>query len=128
VIGLRDAVGELRALADVISDLLAPGVWHLGLFIVAVELHGTGAALDCYQALECWMRSQGARFVRLGALAGNERAARFWRARGFVGTRRREGVSMGRLTHTLIAMAKPLGDTTLAEYLTLVPRDRPGSP
>jgi ribosomal protein S18 acetylase RimI-like enzyme len=35
VIGFVNEAGELVAMADVVSDLLATGVWHIGLFMVA---------------------------------------------------------------------------------------------
>jgi len=35
LVGYVDANDSLVALADVITDLLAPGVWHIGLFIIA---------------------------------------------------------------------------------------------
>ena len=129
VIGLREAAHGLVAVADVIEDLLAPRVWHLGLFLVPERLQGTGLALRAYDALESWVRSSGARWLRLGAVRGNDRAERFWRARGYCEIRRRTGVEMGRRVNELLVMVKPLADAPLAEYLELVPRDRPeGAP
>lgn len=128
VIGLREAADELVAVADVIEDLLAPRVWHVGLFLVPERLHGTGIALRAYDALESWMRSSGARWLRLGAVRGNDRAERFWRRRGYCEVRRRPGVEMGRRVNELLVMVKPPADAPLAEYLALVPRDRPESP
>lgn len=128
VIGLREGPGELAAVADVIEDLLAPRVWHVGLFLVAERLHGTGIALRAYDALESWMRSNGARWLRLGVVRGNDRAERFWRGRGYREVRRRSGVAMGRRVNELLVMVKAPPGARLAEYLALVPRDRPESP
>jgi GNAT superfamily N-acetyltransferase len=119
-IGWRDASGALAAMADVVEDLLAPAVWHLGLFIVAGPLHGTGVARDAYDALESWIGTRGARFLRLGVVDGNVRAERFWRSRGYVEVQRRGGVAMGRKTHTLFVMAKPVGTASLDGYRALV--------
>ena len=125
VIGYVDSDGALVAMANVVSDLLAPDVWHLGLFIVATSHHGTGAAQALYCGLEDWAAANGARWMRLGVVQGNQRAERFWQAQGYVQTRTRDGVIMGKLTHTIRVMMKPLTGGTLSAYLLLVPRDHP---
>ena len=125
LVGYVDAGGALVALANVITDLLAPGVWHIGLFIVATSRHGTGDAQALYQGLEAWAKVNAANWLRLGVVQGNARAERFWEARGYIQTRTRDGVAMGKLTNTLCVMVKPLSSGTLEHYLSLVPRDRP---
>ena len=127
VLGFRERGAELVAVADVIEDLLAPRVWHIGLFLVAQPLHGTGLAQRGYAALESWMGSRGGRWLRLGAVAGNDRAERFWRSQGYLEVTRRKAVPMGCKLNELLVMAKPLAGGTLADYLALVPRDRPGA-
>ena len=125
VIGYVGADGSLAAMVNVVSDLLAPSVWHIGTFIVATSRHGSGDAHALYRELESWALRNGARWLRLGVVRGNARAERFWERNGFIQTRLREGVSMGRLTHTVRVMAKPLVGDSLEQYLTLVERDRP---
>lgn len=125
LIGYFDEEGVLQAIANVFSDLLAPGVWHIGLLIVATARHGNGDAHVLYRSLEAWAAQNGARWMRLGVVQGNARAERFWESAGFVEVRRREGEVMGRLTNTLRVMAKPLAGDSLGAYLALVPRDRP---
>ncbi len=125
VLGWHDSGGELVAMSDVIQDLMARDVWHVGLFMVAGAHHGRGVAQACYADLEAWMAGCGARWSRLGAVEGNVRAERFWRAQGYTEVRRRHGVEMGRRTHVLLVMAKPLAGGALDEYLALVARDRP---
>jgi ribosomal protein S18 acetylase RimI-like enzyme len=122
-----DAGGAMVALADVVSNLLAPGVWHVGLFIVATRLHGSGRASEAFDALEAWVRDGGAQWLRLNVAVGNTRAERFWERTGFAEVRRREGVRIGRQDNTMRVMLKPLAGGSLAEYLALVPRDRPES-
>ncbi|HUL55494.1 MAG TPA: GNAT family N-acetyltransferase [Usitatibacter sp.] len=122
-LGFEDGAGSLVANADVVSHLLAKDVWHVGLFIVATRLHGSGAARSMYGALEDWMAAGGARWSRLGVVAGNARAERFWERMGYVEVRKRRGVRMGQRVNDLRVMVKPLGGS-LAEYLELVPRDR----
>ena len=115
----------MQAMANVVSDLLAPGVWHIGLFIVATSRYGTGDAQALYRGLETWAAANGANWLRRGVVQGNVRAERFWEALGFVQTRTRSGVEMGKLTNTLRVMVKPLASGTLEQYLSLVERDRP---
>ena len=128
LLGYMDAEGSLLAMANVVSDLLAPGVWHIGLFIVATARHGTGDAQRLYRGFEAWARSNGANWLRLGVVQGNARAERFWETFGFVQTRTRAGVEMGKLTNTLRVMVKPLASDSLEQYLSLIPRDRPEVP
>jgi len=47
---------------------------------------------------------------------------------GYTQVRIREGVTMGRLTHTLRVMVKPFGGQTIDELLSQVSRDRPEVP
>jgi GNAT superfamily N-acetyltransferase len=116
---------RLAAMANVVSDIVAPNVWNLSTFIVATERHGTGDAASLYRGLEAWAAQQGAQWLRLGVVAGNVRAERFWERQGYTQTRLRQGIQMGRLTNTLRVMFKPLAGGSLEQYLTRVARDRP---
>ena len=106
---------------------MAPGVWHIGLFIVATALHGRGVAQALYHGLERWPRERGAQWLRLGVVEGNARAERFWIRCAYVQVRKRDNFQVGTLVRTVRVMAKPLAGGTLAEYLALVARDRPES-
>jgi GNAT superfamily N-acetyltransferase len=128
VIGYVDAAGSLNAMANIVSDLLAPGVWHIGTFIVATSRHGTGDAQALYRGLEQWARANGADWLRLGVVVGNTRAERFWRSEGYSETRTRDGVRFGSQARTVRVMFKPLAGGTLAEYLSIIARDRPEPP
>ena len=125
VIGYVDADGRLAAMGEVITDLLAPGVWHIGLFIVATARHGGGEARALAAELEAWARANGADWLRLGVVEGNARAERFWASRGFVPLRTRGGCQMGSRTNVICTMVKPLDGGSLSRYLELVERDRP---
>lgn len=127
MVGIRDDSGQLFAMATVVSNLLAAQVWHIGLFIVATSLHGSGQASLIYQSLEQWMKTQGAQWIRLGAVVGNLRAERFWEKMGYTEVRQRTGVPSGQQINTLRVMVKPVGNHSLAQYLDLVARDRPDS-
>jgi len=125
-IGFVNDANELEGIAGVLSDFLAAGVWHIGLYVVATSLHGSGVARSIHAALEAWMKHEGAQWVRLGVVAGNARAERFWERSGYIDMRTREGVEMGKRINTVRVMVKPLCGGALASYLERVPRDRPG--
>jgi len=114
-------------MASITANLLAPRVWHIGLFIVATSLHGSGTAASLYAGLEAWLKAQGALWIRLGAVVGNTRAERFWERQGYTEVRRRAGTQLGDVTHTVRVFVKPLGTSGLDDYLGLVARDRPES-
>lgn len=125
VLGYVDSAGRLAAMANIVSDLLAPGVWHIGTFILATARHGSGDAQLLYRSLEEWAARNGARWLRLGVVHGNRRAERFWERHGFTEARLRRGIAMGKRTNTLRVMFKPLAGGSLEEYLKVVERDRP---
>lgn len=122
-----DASGDLAGMATIVGDFIADHVWHIGLFIVASALHGSGAAPVLYRKLEQWMVDRGARWIRLGVVQGNAKAERFWQRSGYVQVRERGPLQMGRKTNLLRVMVKPLAGGTLDAYLALVGRDRIGA-
>lgn len=125
VIGFTDRDGAIFAMVQVLSDLPAKAVWHIGLFVVATARHGKGDAQAILSWLEDWVRGHGAAWLRLGVVMGNRRAERFWERSGFVQTRARRGVVLGASTHDIRAMIKPLAGGSIADYLAFVARDRP---
>lgn len=128
MIDVTAADGSMDAMANVVSDMLAQDVWHIGLFIVATRLHGKGAGAGIYEALEGWMRQHGAQWIRLGVVAGNARAERFWEKMGYVEVRKRLAVQMGAKVNDLRVLVKPVARGTITDYLAVVARDRPGTP
>jgi len=128
MLGFLDGDGELVAMATIVGDFIAEHVWHLGLFIVATALHGSGAAHAMYRQLEDWMVERGAHWIRLGVVAGNARAERFWERVGYAEVRRRGPLQMQRRTNLLRVMVKPLDGRAIDAYLARVARDRPGAP
>jgi len=124
LLAFRDASGEIIGVAEMLANLFAFGVWHIGLFIIATRLHGKGAAHLWYGALESWMRSQGCEWIRLGVAQGNQRAERFWEKLGYREMRKRE-VQLGARPNTIRVMMKPLAGRPVSDYLSLVARDRP---
>lgn len=125
LLGFVDDSNSLMGMANVVSDLWANGVWHIGLFLVATSRNGTGDAKAIYEALEGWAISNRARWLRLGVVRGNVRAEKFWERAGFIEVRTREGVEIGSKVNTIRVMSKALAGGSVAEYLELVSRDRP---
>jgi len=125
VLGYIASDGSLAAMANIVSDMLAPTVWHISTFIVATARHGSGDAATIYQSLEVWASKHGAKWLRLGVVRGNPRAEHFWDRQGFTEARVRYGVQMGVQTNALRVMFKPLTGGTLEQYIALVARDRP---
>ena len=126
--GFFDREGELVGVSNVLTDFLADGVWHIGLFLVATRLHGRGAAIELCDALEAAMAAGGARWIRLGVVIGNERADRFWARRGYREVRVRHGIDVGGRINDVRVLVKPLKGGALDDYLALVERDRSDSP
>ncbi|MEK8047962.1 GNAT family N-acetyltransferase [Ideonella margarita] len=125
LVGYFNAEGALAAMANVVSDLFAPGIWHISTFIVETARHGQGDAQAIYDGLERWAAKHGANFMRLGVVLGNARAERFWEKQGYLQTRLRHGVELGGQINTLRVMCKPLSGGTLGQFLQMVERDRP---
>ena len=126
--GLFDAQGQAQGVLVVVSDLVASGVWHITLMLLADSQLGRGVAQAVFAQTEDWARQQGARWLRLAVVQGNLRGQRFWAACGFQTVRVRPDVDTGGRLNSLEVMVKPLGDETIAGYLALVPRDRPAAP
>ncbi|MDX2219960.1 MAG: GNAT family N-acetyltransferase [Burkholderiales bacterium] len=125
LVGFHDAEDRLVGIAEIVSNLLAFSVWHIGLFVIATARHGNGDARALHDALVHWCALQGVEWMRLGVVEGNIRAERFWAQCGYIETRKRHGLVMGQRTNTVRVMLKPLAGGTVEEYLSLVPRDRP---
>lgn len=124
----RDAQGHLVAVVNIAADLLAAGVWHIGLLLVHTRWHGSGLAQRLHADLEAWAVAKGAQWLRLTVAVGNTRAERFWPRLGYVQVRTREGITMGRQVNRVSIQVKPVGQGTIDGYLALVVRDRPGAP
>ena len=117
------ASGELVGVIDGVKDLLAPGIWHVGLFFVAERLHGSGFAAGLHAALQDWMQGQGARWLRLNVVDRNLRGARFWRRQGYAFVCPREWTAPSGRVNTVWTLVKPLAGESLAGYLGAQTRD-----
>ncbi|WP_438866620.1 GNAT family N-acetyltransferase [Pseudomonas sp. L1(2025)] len=127
-LGYRDTQDQLAAVVNIAADLLAVGVWHIGLLLVHTRLHGAGFARQLHADLEAWAVSNGAQWLRLTVVVGNTKAERFWPKLGYVQVRTREGIRMGRQVNRVSIQVKPLAGGQMDEYLKRVERDRPDMP
>jgi len=126
MVGLFEASEALAGIAVILSDFCAARVWHIGLFLIATPLRGTGAAGRIYDALEAWMRQSGAAWLRLGVVVGNGPGERFWERCGYRQVRVREGLDTGGRLNDVRVLVKALApQASLDAYLALVARDRP---
>lgn len=123
--GVFDAEGALVAHLNFLKDFVAPGVWHLALFILASARHGQGEGARIYQAFEQWCGQQGARWMRLGVVVGNAKGESFWTRQGFIEVRQRDGIAAGQRVNRVRVLVKPLTGGPLSHYLSQVARDRP---
>ena len=126
VLGFLDSGDRVVATASVLTDLPAPGVWHISLFMVTSALHGTGLAALLYERLETWAKDEGASWLRLDVVVGNRKAERFWEKSGYSDVRQTI-VQFGSTTRPVRVMVKPLGGSDIEEYFREVPGDRPKS-
>lgn len=121
---VRERAGAaLDGWIQIVEDLLAPGVWHIGLFLVAEARHGSGLAQALHAALEAWAIEGGARWLRLGVAAINGRGARFWRRQGYAYVCSRDVEAGGGRVNEIWVLVKPLPGEDLAGYLAAQARD-----
>lgn len=125
---LQPGSERLIAVLQVCSEAPAPGVWHLGLLMVHPAQRRRGLARRLLAALEAWAAQSGARWLRLGVVAGNGPAERLWCSQGFRELRCRVSQAAGQPPGPVRVLLKrlpglpALGDW--ADYLAAVPRDR----
>lgn len=125
--GVFSPDGALRGVLVLVSDLAASGVWHIALFLLDRDIRSTGAAQRLHAALEDWARRRSAVWMRLSVIRGNAVAERFWARCGYQEVRTRAYVNASGQPVMASVMIKALAGGTMAEYLTLVPRDVPGA-
>lgn len=126
VLGLYESAGgALQGVLIVVEDLVARGVWHVALLWLHAKAQGQGRGSALYRAAEAWMQARGARWIRLGVVAGNRRAEGFWPKLGFVPVRWRRAVDTGGRVNDVRVLLHPLVDEPLEDYLAQVPRDHP---
>lgn len=100
--------GQLVGYLDVIRDYPQHGTWSLGLMMLIPECRNRGLGRQVYQSFERWAASQGAVQMRLGVVAQNTGAYRFWQRLGF-DTVERKRMTFGRQENDVSVMVKHVG-------------------
>jgi ribosomal protein S18 acetylase RimI-like enzyme len=75
---------RLVGVADLIQDFPGSGEWYVGLLLLVQQERSRGLGRGLWTELESWLRSSGARAVRLVVQEQNPRGAAFWTSLGFV--------------------------------------------
>jgi len=102
----RQDDGTVVGRADALDMHPRDRVPWIGLLELHADVHGHGLGREAAQALADCYRSQGQTRLRLGVDDGNDGAARFWRALGYVTVDRRERDSpLGRLGVDVLELA-----------------------
>jgi GNAT superfamily N-acetyltransferase len=108
ILALRDAGGALVGVLEGIRDYPARDEWYLGLMLLAPEARRQRRGEPLIRAYEAWVRSQGARLLRLGVSEPNTAAHRFWLRVGYREEQWVGPLKMGELTYRVLRMTKPL--------------------
>jgi GNAT superfamily N-acetyltransferase len=82
---LEDGAGAQGIVAGV-HDETDPAVVHLMAMWVHSSIRGSGAADELVAAVLAWALSEGAKWVRLNVIQGNDRARHFYERMGFCPT------------------------------------------
>lgn len=131
VLGWRDD-GRLYALAAILRDFPADGIWYLGFMIVDPAKRRQGIGRSIYQTIEQWAAGRGAREMRLSVLEVNEGADRFWRSLGYKELRRVGPHTFKTLRHRRIELARALSNVAVGvdskAMVAAFPFDHPGEP
>ncbi len=83
VFGVVNSDGELTGIVDLVRDFPEKSVWMLGLMLLAPEERGKGTGRAVHAALAKWSKALGAKALRIGVVAENEKGARFWNSLGY---------------------------------------------
>jgi GNAT superfamily N-acetyltransferase len=91
------AAEEARGMVAGLRDETDPAVVHLMAMWVHPNIRGSGGADELVSTVVGWAKSEGATFVRLKVIQGNDRARHFYARMGFCptgveGVRERDGL------------------------------------
>ena len=74
---------RLDGVVALLREPLREATWWIGLLLLDPAARNNGAGTRIFEATRDWLASQGARFIYIGVVVGNEAAHKFWLARGF---------------------------------------------
>ena len=93
--GLFGADGELLAVIDAVRGAPAESTWILAGLLVRPDVRGRGIAAALLEALEGWVRAQGARVIHFPVQRRNRQALQFARRSGFTPRAEASGQAFG---------------------------------
>jgi GNAT superfamily N-acetyltransferase len=109
VYGLVDPHGEIAGLLEGMRDYPEPGVWWIGLLLLAPEVRGQGVGRRLIEGFIEYARLQGAVRLMLGVVEENRAAYRFWEQMEFTRVRTTEPRPFGRKVHAVHVMELAVG-------------------
>ncbi len=83
LIGINDPENNLVAVIEGTRGYPREGIFWIGLMLVDPSRRSQGLGERIYRGFEGWARLQGVKQIRLGVVACNEKALRFWKRIGF---------------------------------------------
>lgn len=79
----EESSGALNAAVQILTDCPEPGMWWIGLLIVAPELRSRGVGSDIVRQTLAAAAEAGIGTVKLAVSLRNPRGLRFWEKAGF---------------------------------------------
>jgi GNAT superfamily N-acetyltransferase len=101
----------IDAVVELLRDRRVDGGWWIGLLLVDPSSRNAGVGRRIFDATRAWLQMQGARTIYIGVVTANEKALRFWHARGFVDTGVQPYTSAYGHTTDVMVMKAPVAST-----------------
>ena len=117
--GLFNDENRIAGLITADRDWPEAGGWWISLLLIDPTERGTGIAADFVHAFFKWVEGQGAQHIGLAVFEENKRADRFWRALGFEYVRSTEPRNIGKKTHVLHVMRRPMTRSALCNAASI---------
>lgn len=120
VLALEGRDGALDGMVQILTDCPEPGIWWVGLLVVAPELRGHGKGSQLVQRALAAAAEAGIRTIQLAVSLKNPRGLKFWERAGFRDTEKRFSVTTrsGHVDDGLI-MVRDLSDDLKPCFLAL---------
>jgi RimJ/RimL family protein N-acetyltransferase len=83
VVGLFANPEQMIGVVDIGRDYPEPGIWFIGLFLLAPTARNRGIGSCLFLALVDWATNLGASQIRIAVLEENTKGFRFWQRLGF---------------------------------------------
>jgi RimJ/RimL family protein N-acetyltransferase len=97
---------QIIGLLDLVRDYPANNIWWIGLFLLHPKFRGNGLGNQALQTVYRLLRNMHVSEIRLGVLAENFAAYRFWQREGFELLETKHGRQFGEKIHSIFVMQK----------------------